>query len=113
MSDPPTNPPSRPVQVKIEVPANLDATYANFSVISHTPSEVFLDFAQLLPQQPTARIQTRVVMTPLNAKLVLRALGENIAKFEAQYGEIQLPAQGSSLAQQLFGFRPPKPEGEE
>jgi len=54
-----------------------------------------------------------VVMTPLNAKLLLRALGENITKHEAQYGEIKLPRQGPSLAQQFFGFKPPAPTGEE
>lgn len=107
------DPSSRQVQIKIEVPADLEATYANFSVISHSLSEVFLDFALLMPQQPKARVQTRVVMTPLSAKLVLKALGENVAKYEAQFGEIQMPAQGSSLAQQLFSFRPQKPEGEE
>jgi hypothetical protein len=113
MSDQPPKPP-RQIQVKVEVPANLDATYANFVVISHSPSEIILDFAQILPQKPKARIQTRVVMTPLNAKLLLRALGENLAKHEAKFGEIKLPGQGPSLAQQFFGFRPPDdPPGEE
>lgn len=105
-------PPSR-VQVKIEIPANLQATYANFAVISHSASEMIFDYAQLLPQQPKARVQARVVMTPLNAKLLFRALGENIARYESQFGEIQLPKQGPSLAQQFFGIVPPKPEGEE
>jgi hypothetical protein len=113
MNDQPTNPPPRRVQVKIEVPAGLEATYANFSMISHSPSEMFLDFAQLLPQQPKARVQTRVVMTPLSAKLLYRALGENIAKYETQFGEIHLPSQGPSLAQELFILRPPDTEGEE
>jgi hypothetical protein len=114
MSDkqPPQKPPRR-IQVKVEVPADLDATYANFVVITHSPSEIILDFAQILPQKPKARIQTRVVMTPLNAKLLHRALGENIAKHEAQYGEIKLPGQGPSLTQQFFGFGPPAPSGEE
>lgn len=109
----PPKQPARRIQVKIEVPADLDATYANFVVITHSPSEIILDFAQILPQKPQARIQTRVVMTPLNAKLLLRALGENITKHEAQYGEIKLPRQGPSLAQQFFGFKPPAPTGEE
>ena len=84
MSDQPPQQPSRRIQVKVEVPANLDATYANFVVITHSPSEIILDFAQILPQKPKARIQTRVVMTPLNAKLLHRALGENIAKAKLQ-----------------------------
>ena len=113
MSDQSPETPPRHIQVKIEVPASLSATYANFAVISHSLSEMIVDFAQLLPQQPKARVQTRVVMTPVNAKLFYQALGENLSKYEAQFGKIQLPPQGPSLAQQFFTFRPPSPEGEE
>jgi hypothetical protein len=113
MSEQPPEKPKRQVQVKIELPPDLPATYANFAVISHTLSEMIFDFAQVLPQQPKARVQTRVVTTPLNAKLLYRALGENISKYEAQFGEIQLPPQGPTLAQQFFSRRSPGPEGEE
>jgi hypothetical protein len=108
---PPAKPPHR-VQVKIEIPSDLKATYGNFAVISHSPSEMIFDFAQVLPQQPKARVQARVIMTPMNAKLLYRALGENIAKYEAQFGEIKTPSQGPSLAQEFFSVRPPDPEGE-
>jgi hypothetical protein len=113
MSDQPNPQPPRRVQIKIEVPSDLEATYANFALISHSPSEMILDFAQVLPQRPKARVQMRVVMTPFNAKLLHRALSENLARYEAQFGEIKLPRQGPSLAEQFFTFRPPDPEGEE
>ena len=113
MSEQSAEKPPRRVQVKIEIPPNMPVTYANFAVISHTLSEMILDFAQILPQQPKARVQTRVVMTPVNAKLLYRALGENIARYESQFGEIPLPKHGPSLAQQFFSLRPPSPEGEE
>lgn len=100
----------RRFQFKVELPNNLEAVYANLAVISHSPSEMIMDFAQILPQRPQARVQTRVIMTPLNAKSLYRALGENIAKYEAQFGEIQLPSQGPSLTQQFFNFRPPDSE---
>ena len=89
----------------IEIPANLEATYSNFALITHSPSEMIIDFARLLPNMPKARIYARIVMTPMNAKLLLRALGENLSRFEAQYGEIVVP---TGLADQLF--KPPKPE---
>lgn len=113
MSNQTSGKPPRRMQVKIEIPAELEATYANFAVISHSPSEMIFDFAQVLPQQPKARVQTRVIMTPLNAKLLYRALGENIAKYEDQFGEIQLPRQDPSLTQQFFNFLSPDSEGEE
>lgn len=113
METQPSDPQPRRVQVKIEVPADLQATYANFTVISHSPSELFLDFVQLVPQQPKARVQTRVVMTPANAKLLHRALGENITKYEERFGEITAPTHGPTLAQELFRPPPKDPEGEE
>jgi hypothetical protein len=112
MNDPAPDTPGRRIQVQIELPSDLEAIYANFVLITHSPSEMILDFAQVLPQQPKARVRARVVMTPLHAKLLHRALAENIAKFEAQFGEIQTPTQGPSLAQQLFNFPPPAPEGD-
>lgn len=108
MSDQPTPPPPPavpPTQVAIEFPANLEAIYTNFALITHSPSEVVIDFARALPNMPKTRVYARMVMTPMNAKLLLRALTDNLAKFEAQYGPIVVP---TSLADQLF--KPPKPE---
>ncbi len=102
MADPnrPPQPPRR--QIKLEIPADLQATYANFAIISHSPWEIFLDFAQILPSVPKARVQTRLVLTPANAKMLLRALQDNIARYERQHGEIALPPPAPSLADQLF-----------
>jgi len=108
MSEPPVPPPA-PSQAQqsmaIEFPANLEAIYTNFALITHSPSEVVIDFARVLPNMPKTRVYARMVMTPMNAKLLLRALTDNLAKYEAQYGEIVLP---TNLADQLF--KPPKPE---
>lgn len=110
MSDqppPPAAPPTPPAAppISIELPANLEAVYSNFALITHSPSELVFDFARALPNMPKARVYARVIMTPLNAKLLLRALADNLSKFEAQYGEIVVP---THLADQLF--RPPKAE---
>ena len=99
----PANPPAG-APLAVELPANLEPVYTNMAVLTHSPSEVYIDFARAMPNMK-ARVQTRVVMTPLNAKLLLRALTENLAKFEAQYGEIVVP---THLADHLF--RPPKSE---
>jgi hypothetical protein len=97
----PQPPPQR--QIRLDIPANLSATYANTVIISHTASEVIFDFIQLMPNDPRARIQSRVVMAPSNAKLFLRALQENLQRYEERNGEIRLPPQPPSLAEQLFG----------
>src|SRR3972149_10112457 len=89
---PPAAPPPQPQPaMAIEIPANLEAVYSNFALITHSPSEVVIDFARMLPNMPKTRVYARIVMTPMNAKLLLRALAEDLGKFEAQYGEIIMP----------------------
>ena len=83
-----------PMQINVELPGDLEAVYANFAMITHSPSEIVVDFARLLPNVPKAKIYARIVMTPMNAKLLHRALGENLTKFEAQFGEIKTPEHG-------------------
>ena len=103
----PSLPPAAPMNVQplaLEFPPNLDAVYTNFALITHSPSEVLVDFARVMPNMK-ARVLVRMVMSPLNAKLLLRALTDNLAKYEGQYGEIVVPTQ---LADQLF--KPQRPE---
>ncbi|HLF01333.1 MAG TPA: DUF3467 domain-containing protein [Anaerolineales bacterium] len=94
-----------PQQVMLELPANLDPVYANFAIITHSPSEIVIDHARVMPNTPKSKVVARIILTPMNAKLFLRALTENLAKYETQYGEIIVP---TGLADQLF--KPPKPE---
>lgn len=82
------------IRLNVEVPPELEATYANLAVIRHSPSEVVIDFIRQMPDQPRARVYARVVMTPINAKLLQRALGENLAAYESKFGEIRTPEQG-------------------
>jgi hypothetical protein len=75
--------------------------YANLVRITHSPSEFVFDFAQMLPGLKEPEFKSRVLVSPLSAKLIYKALGENLAKFEANFGEISLPG-SSSLADSLF-----------
>jgi len=88
-------------KVNIELPADLEPKYANFVFITHSAAEVILDFAQVLPRAPKGKVQSRIVMTPMHAKLLHSALGQNLEQYESKFGPIQLP-QGTSLADQLF-----------
>jgi hypothetical protein len=99
---------AKPKSLNVELPAGLEPIYANFALISHSPSEIIMDLAQMLPNQPQVRVKARVVVTPLNAKLLLGALQDNLAKYEANYGEIKVPGHGNDLAREFFsGVRPP------
>ena len=89
---------------KFKYSDNLKIEYSNLVRIAHSPSEIIFDFARILPGDNLAEIESRVVMTPLSAKLFYKALAENLAKYEATFGEIVIP-HNSSLAENLF--RPP------
>lgn len=107
MSNQPSQPkrlvPTAPV---IDVPEEINAVYANLVRIAHSPSDLVFDFAHLMPGASPARVQARVVMSPLGAKLFQRALADNLARFEAAFGEIKIPGE-NTLADSLF--RPPQP----
>jgi hypothetical protein len=93
-------------QINIELPADIEAIYSNFAIISHSPSEIVIDFARLLPGNPNSKVLARVVMTPLNAKLLLRALQENLSKYEERFGEVRTPADtGFQAPDRTLGFK--------
>ncbi|MBV6395400.1 MAG: hypothetical protein HFACDABA_00976 [Anaerolineales bacterium] len=98
-------PPSR-ISLTFEVPTDIKTFYGNLARISHSPADIVIDFALALPGEPKAMVQTRVVMSPISAKLFVNALAENISRYESAFGEITLPG-NSSLAEHLF--RPQKP----
>jgi len=98
--------PQPPHLPPMELPPELQVEYVNMVRIAHSPSELVFDFAHMLPGETPAKIQSRIVMSPLGAKLFFRALSENLAKYESAFGEIIVP-RGGSLAEQLF--RPPSP----
>jgi len=100
--------PTPPNQVRIELPANLAPTYANAALVTQSHSEIIIDFIQVMPNDPRARIVSRVVMTPANAKLLLQALTQNLEIYENKHGEISMPSKPISLAEQLFDSAKPK-----
>ncbi len=79
----------------------------NIVRIAHSPSELVFDFARLLPGGNAPQVVARLIMSPLGAKLFHRALAENLARYEATFGEIVIPGD-PSLAEDLFR-PPPKP----
>ena len=97
---------------QIEVPSGLEPIYSNLARISHSPADIVIDFAQILPGEAQAKVRARVLMTPLSAKLLLRALNENLARYEAALGEINVP-NPNTLADNLFKpFQHPEPPKE-
>jgi len=105
------NRPTQPTPgLNIELPEDLQPVYSNTARISHTPFDFVFDFTHILPAETRVRVLARAIMSPVSAKLFLRALTENLARFEATFGEIVLPKGDSGLAEDLFRRnQPPEP----
>lgn len=105
--------PPKPVGPILELPEGLEIVYANLARISHSPADIVMDFAHILPGEQKAKIRSRIVMSPLSAKLLVKALTENLARFETAFGEINIPT-NNTLADNLFKpFQgPPEPPKE-
>ena len=87
-------------------PDVAQGTYSNLVVISHTPAEVVLDFAQMLPGTEGATIRQRIIMNPIHAKRTLAALNDNIKKYEQQFGTIsepRMPMQSDTVPYDIIG----------
>ena len=92
---------------------NLDITpdvaqgvYSNLAIISHTPAEMIVDFAQILPGSKNANVRSRIIMNPIHAKRLLMALSDNIQKYESQFGAISepvVPHQGDTVPYDVLG----------
>lgn len=70
-------------------PELAGGVYSNLAMIVHGPNDVFLDFMLLTPRTPNPRVQSRIIMTPENAKNLMLALQDNIRKYEATFGTIE------------------------
>lgn len=64
--------------------------YSNLAVLTHSNSDFVLDFVRVMPGLPKAKVQSRIIMNPDNAKRLLLALQDNIAKYEKAHGTINL-----------------------
>jgi len=86
MADTPPVPPQLQIALDEELAQGM---YCNLALISHGESEFILDFVFVQPQQPKAKVRARILTSPQHAKRLAAALAENIARYEARFGEIK------------------------
>lgn len=99
--------PTPPNQLNIKIDEKVgEGVYANFFVISNSPSEFILDFGRIVPGIPDAKIYTRVMTTPQHAKQMMQLLEKNIEAFETQFGEIKIIGQADNKS---VGFKTSHP----
>ncbi len=76
-------------QLNIELTEEVaEGIYSNLAIITHSNSEFVLDFIQIMPGVPKAKVKSRIVLTPQHAKRLMRALKDNITRFEQTNGAI-------------------------
>lgn len=81
-------------QLNIELSEEVaEGVYSNLAIISHSTTEFVVDFVRMVPNVPKAKVKSRILLTPTHAKRLMRALIDNVKKFEAQNGPIQEPEQ--------------------
>lgn len=77
-------------KIDINLPEDVAlGVYSNLAVISHSSNEFILDFVAMLPGIKKGNVRSRVIMNPPNAKRLMKALTDNVAKYESQFGSIE------------------------
>ncbi len=77
-------------ELNIELTEDVaSGVFSNLALINHSPSEFIVDFIQVMPGMPKAKVRSRVILTPQHAKRLLKAMTENLQKFEQHFGEIR------------------------
>ena len=91
-------------QINIELgDTEAEGIYSNLVLISHSPAEFVMDFTRMLPGKPKAKVYSRIIMAPQHAKSLMRALEDNVKKYEAEFGEIKVHGQPGK--EKNIGFR--------
>ena len=77
-------------QLNIEITEEVaEGSYANLAIITHSHAEFVVDFVNVMPGTPKSKVKSRIIFTPMHAKRFMRALVENIERYEAANGKIQ------------------------
>ena len=76
-------------QLNIEITDEIaEGIYANLAIITHSQAEFVLDFISVMPGMPKNKVKSRIIMTPFHTKRLMKALTENVQRFEQANGEI-------------------------
>lgn len=77
-------------QLNIEITEEVaEGSYANLAIITHSHAEFVIDFVNVMPSTPKSKVKSRIILTPQHAKRFMKALTENIVRYEAANGPIK------------------------
>jgi len=79
------------VQIQLQIDEQTaHGVYVNMAMLNHNETEFVIDFIYVQPQAPKAVVRARVINSPKHMKRLLHALQDNVAKYEAQFGKIDI-----------------------
>ncbi|MFT3840121.1 MAG: DUF3467 domain-containing protein [Myxococcaceae bacterium] len=79
------------IQLNIQLDDEVaNGTYVNMALVNHTETEFTMDFIYVQPQQPRAKVRSRIITNPKHMKRLLMAIQDNVAKFETRFGTIEI-----------------------
>lgn len=78
------------ININIELPEDIaEGIYSNLAIITHSNSEFVIDFIRIMPGIPKAKVKSRILLTPQHAKRLMKALKDNMAKYESVHGTVE------------------------
>jgi uncharacterized protein DUF3467 len=83
----------KPAEIQLQIQLDEDIAlghYCNMALVNHTETEFTLDFIYVQPQQPKAKVRSRIITNPKHMKRLMLAMQDNLAKFESKFGTIEL-----------------------
>lgn len=95
MADHP-KPPDMQLQIQLDDEI-ANGQYVNMALVNHTETEFTLDFIYVQPQQPKAKVRSRIITNPKHMKRLLLAMQDNLTKFEGKFGTITLLEDDSAM----------------
>lgn len=86
------------LQLQIQLDdAIANGQYINMALVNHTETEFTLDFIYVQPQQPRAKVLSRVITNPKHMKRLLLAMQDNLAKYEQKFGAVEAAEPGTPV----------------
>ncbi|HEY4205807.1 MAG TPA: DUF3467 domain-containing protein [Puia sp.] len=85
---PENQPPNSQLNIEISE-ETAEGQYANLAIITHSHAEFVIDFVNVMPGTPKSKVKSRIILTPQHAKRFMKALTENLVRFETANGKIQ------------------------
>lgn len=80
----------QPNQLNIEISEEIsEGQYSNLAIITHSHAEFVIDFVNVMPGAPKSKVKSRIILTPFHAKRFMKAIVDNVKKYEAANGTIQ------------------------